>query len=62
MSDKQQLIDMLTRARIEFQEIEPEFVPKRATSGINVERGYAGFVTTFEFDAAGNLVEMGAYE
>ncbi len=29
---------------------------------ISVERGYSGFVTTFEFDINGKLLDMGAYE
>ena len=72
MSDKQTLIDMLTRAGVEFEirTHSSEKKPFRAggKSLLNyegvvlVEAGYSGFVTEFFFDAADGLLYMGAWE
>ena len=71
MSDKQTLIDMLTRAGVEFEiRTHSEKKPFRAggsslldyESVVLVEAGYSGFVTEFFFDADGALLYMGAWE
>jgi hypothetical protein len=71
MTDLDILKEMLDRAKIEyiFTE-EAEFIRGNAEelgqNGANrqlqVERGYAGFVTVFGFDENGMLTGMGAWE
>ena len=59
MTDLETLKVMLDRAKIEYKErLHPQ---NTGHSEIQVEKGYARFVTIFEFKD-GNLVEMGAYE
>lgn len=57
MSDLETLKAMLARANIEFSE---ETEPKGPV--LTVERGYVEFVTVFQFDVNGTLIDMGAYE
>lgn len=57
MSDLETMKKMLSKASIEFSE-ETELKGPVLT----VERGYVGFVTVFQFDANGTLLDMGAYE
>ena len=53
-NDRDTLKNMLNRAKIEYTEYEDG-------TFLTVERGYVDFSTTFEFDANGNLKNMGAY-
>lgn len=58
MKDYEALTKMLERTDIQY-------TTERTASGgtiVYVERGYAGFVTQFEFDAQDKLLDMGAYE
>jgi hypothetical protein len=58
MTEREQLVTMLARAGIEH------VVDKnrKGHTTVVVERGYSGFVTEFEFNDLGHLVDMGAYE
>jgi len=60
VNDKEVLKEMLTRAKIPFEE-KPAGKSGDETD-IIVERGYPYFVTVFCFDAAGQLKDMGAFE
>ena len=53
MSDRDTIKAMLKRAGIEYEE---------KGSNLSVERGYIGFVVSFEFDSEGKLKDLGAYE
>ncbi len=57
MTDLQTLQAMLDRAQILYTT-----ETDRGILYLSVERGYSGFVTNFEFDAEGKLLDMGAYE
>jgi len=59
-SDLKKLKEMLDRVKISYTE--ETFVRSNSATTLTVERGYTGFATSFEFDAAGMLVDMGAYE
>lgn len=72
-NDKQMLIDMLTRAGVEFEDMPRAATSRKPfgasgtstvdyTSNVNVEAGYSGFVTGFFFGQAGELLYMGAWE
>ena len=53
MSDRDTIKAMLKRAGIEY---------KDSGDFLTVERGYIGFVVSFEFDSEGNLKNLAAYE
>lgn len=61
MTDLNALKDMLNRAKIEYVE-EDHKVKEDWITFVFVEKGYSGFVTQFEFDMHGKLLDMGAYE
>lgn len=61
MTDLASLKNILERADIPYEGSE-EKSDGTHTFTITVERGYAGFVTIFQFDKYGKLVDMGAYE
>lgn len=58
-TDYEALVAMLDRAKIAYTGGDGADDGKPI---INVEKGYAGFVTCFEFNADGSLKDMGAYE
>ena len=60
MTDKETIVEMLTRAKIAFEEDELTF--KKGKTSITVERGYAGFCSVFEFNPDGSLKDLGAWE
>lgn len=53
MTDRERIIEMLTRAKIEYTEKDYE---------LSVERGYVGFASTFTFNEDGSLKNLEAYE
>lgn len=56
MTDKEILLDMIKRAGYEGDLTYVE------DNSFCVERGYFGFVCSFEFNDDGSLKDMGAYE
>ena len=54
MTEKEQLKEMFTRRKIEFEETTP--------TEILVERGYPQFYVKFTFTADGDLANVEAYE
>lgn len=52
-SDKEVLLEMISKANIIFDSKENDII---------VERGYVGFYTVFTFDTNGNLKDIGAWE
>jgi hypothetical protein len=57
MTDLQALQAMLERAKIDHTNADDG-----KSKSLSVERGYSGFVTVFEFDSDGKLLDMGAWE
>jgi hypothetical protein len=62
MTDLQTLQAMLERAKIEHCNIENTNADGKKSKSLSVERGYSGFITIFEFDSDGKLLDMGAWE
>ena len=52
-TDKDVLVEMFDRNKIAYEEKDGD---------ITIEAGYAGFVSFFSFDDAGNLKSVEAYE
>lgn len=53
MSDKEILIEMFKRSKIDYKE---------EKNNIEIEAGYIGFVSMFSFDEENNLKSVEAYE
>lgn len=70
MTEREQIVAMLTRAGIRFRELTPDTgSPVGAVGGVCIEpdgrwpsHGYSGFVTDWWFDADGQLVGVGTWE
>lgn len=56
MTDKETILEMLKRAGFERD------ITHQEDKSLCVERGYFGFVTSFEFNDDGSLKDIGAYE
>ncbi len=59
MTDKEKLAALLREFGVEFEEA-PESI--ECAYGHQKVGGYPGFITIFEFDAAGKFEKMGAWE
>jgi len=58
-TDKERLKDLLTSFGVGFEEEGQNIVCREGCARID---GYAQFMTVFEFDAAGEFIQMGAWE
>ena len=54
MTDKEILIEMFNRNKIEFKEL--------SNGTLFIEQGYGGFVSEFHFNKDGSLKSVEAYE
>ena len=61
-SDLELLKQMFDRAGIEYSESRLDGTKRGVFFELTVERGYSGFVTSYEFNAEGALTDTGAYE
>lgn len=63
MTDRETIVQMLTRANIKYSESAREKEDRsKADFFLTVEDGYVGFEVIFEFRADGSLMRLAAWE